>query len=104
MTRTRFALSLAVVACAMSNASAQELVRPNGPLPLREAPPGGFFQGKGQEKGNVLPSDKFLVLEKRAVQTITGRENWWRVRSVGGPAKEGWVFSGPTNSNFSPAQ
>jgi hypothetical protein len=104
MTRTCFVLSLCIAACTASSGWAQELVKPNGPLPLREAPPGGFFQGKGQEKGSLLPSDKFLVLEKRVVQTITGKENWWRVRSVGGPAKEGWVFSGPTNSNFSPAQ
>lgn len=104
MARTCFVLSLCIAACATSSGWAQELVKPNGQLPLREAPPGGFFQGKGQEKGNLLPSDKFLVLEKRVVQTITGKENWWRVRSVGGPAKEGWVFSGPSNSNFSPAQ
>lgn len=104
MTRTRFALSLAIVVCAMSNASAQELVRPNGPLPLREAPPGGFFQGRGQSVGNAMPNDKFLVLEKRTVPTIAGKENWWRVKSVEGPAKEGWVFSGPSDSNFKPAQ
>lgn len=104
MTRARFALSLAIVACAASSASAQDLVRPNGQLPLRDAPPGSFFQGKGQAVGSVMPNDKFRVLERRIVPTITGKENWWRVQGVDGSNKEGWVFAGPSDSNFKPAQ
>jgi hypothetical protein len=104
MQAKRLALSVVASALLTTGAAAQQLVVPKGPLPLRDVPPGGFFQGKGVTTGSAQPTDKFIVLETRSIPTLGGKENWWRLRSATGSGKEGWAFAGPSDSNFKPAQ
>jgi hypothetical protein len=73
---------------------AQEIVSPTEALPLRESPPGTFFQGMGEQIGTVTPGESYLVLEERAVPTIFGSQHWLKVEPLGERATTGWVFSG----------
>ena len=75
-------------------AMAQDVVVPKGQLPLRQTPPGTFFQGKGDQVGTVLPRESYRVLERKAVPTIAGTEQWLKVQSVENPTKQGWIYAG----------
>ncbi|MCZ7661244.1 MAG: hypothetical protein M5U07_27100 [Xanthobacteraceae bacterium] len=92
--RTLPAVGLAAILTLVPAAWAQSVVTPKVQTPLRAAPPGGFFQGKGDQIDTALPSEKFRVLETRSVRTLTGTEQWLRVQQVENPSKIGWIYGG----------
>jgi hypothetical protein len=73
---------------------AQDVVVPNGQLPLRASPPGTFFQGKGDQIGTVSPREPYRVLERKSVPTVAGAEQWIRVQGMNDPKTEGWIYAG----------
>ena len=93
------ASSLVVWADDLTNATVTALFG----LPLRDSPPGNFFQGKGAEVGAVNPGEQFHVVQQVTVSTLAGSEDWIQVQSADG-SRVGWVFSGPSgvaSANFS---
>ena len=85
-------------------ASAQDVVTPKADLPLRDAPP-GVFQSKGDQIGTVRQDQELTIIEQRTVPTITGSENWIKVKPNEGIGKSGWIYSGSgkdPNANVSP--
>jgi hypothetical protein len=74
------------------------IVTPVADLPLRNAPPGSFFQGKGVEIGTIRPGEQFRVLRQTAVSTLAGSQDWIEVQSVANPAIVGWVFVGASGA------
>lgn len=86
-------------------APGQEVVTPNADIPIRESPPGNFFQGKGSQIGTATPGDEYRVLEERDVPTIVGVEKWLKVEPLDDPSKSGWAYGGPSPDSqvFSPA-
>jgi len=87
-------LTIAVLVLTTAYAVAQDVVVPKGQLPLRQAPPGTFFQGKGDQIGTVSAKERYRVLERKAVPTIAGTEQWLKVQSVEDPTKRGWIYAG----------
>lgn len=85
---------LVSVSLLSSFAFAQEVVTPRADLPIRESPPGTFFEGKGAQIGTANPGDEYRVLEKRDVPTIVGVEKWLKVAPLDDPAKSGWAYGG----------
>ena len=100
VTRLLFAM-LVPFAIGASAALAQDTVAPTAQMPLRAAPPGTFFTGKGKKIGEVLPTEQYRVLERRSVPTIMGVEQWIRVQKTTDPSKQGWVYSGKQDSPHS---
>jgi len=70
------------------------VVTPVAALPLRDSPPGSFFQGKGTEIGTINPGEQYRVLRQTTVSTLTGSQDWIEVQAVANPAVAGWVFVG----------
>jgi hypothetical protein len=87
-------LAVAIVMSTAAQATAGAVVAPKSDLPLRSSPPGTFFKGKGDKVGNTSPRERYRVLEKRSVPTVTGREEWLRVESIDDPGKGGWIYGG----------
>ena len=79
---------------APNDASAQDIVTADVEAPLRESPPGTFFQGKGQQIGTVVPGEQYRVLEQSEVPTIVGLQNWLKVEPTTEPGNSGWVYGG----------
>jgi hypothetical protein len=75
------------------------IVTPVAALPLRDSPPGSFFQGKGVEIGTIKPGEQYRVIRQTTVSTLTGRQDWIEVQSVAGPATTGWVFVGASGAS-----
>lgn len=73
-------------------------VTPVADLPLRDSPPGSFFQGKGAEIGMIRPGEQFRVLRQATVSTLAGSQDWIEVQSVANPAVAGWVFVGASGA------
>jgi hypothetical protein len=70
------------------------VVTPNGELPLRSAPP-GLFSGRGGEIGAVEPGQSYIVLQRKAVPSIFGTQEWLKVQQISPEAgTAGWAFSG----------
>ena len=76
-------------------------ISPKTNLPLRQSPPGAFFKGKGEQIGEAKKDETLRVIDKKIVPTVFGSEDWLKVQSSTNPAKEGWIFSGPSDSNDS---
>jgi hypothetical protein len=62
-----------------------------------------LFGSKGEQIGVVTPKNTYEIIDQRVVPTITGSENWSRVREIENPSKgkkmedsskDGWIFSG----------
>jgi hypothetical protein len=90
----RVGLILGCVALGAQAADAQGVVTPSAELPIRESPPGTFFQGKGSQIGVATPGDEYRVLDERSVPTLTGVEKWLKVEPLGDPSKAGWAYDG----------
>jgi len=74
-------------------------------LPLRAAPPGTFFQGKGPEVGTVTAGESYRVIDKRNIPTILGTQKWLKVQSDTNPNQLGWIYAGEGSQvQVSPAQ
>jgi hypothetical protein len=93
-----FIVLLFAAVLSLSPALAQDwtgaIVTPAAELPLRDSPPGSFFQGKGAEVGIIKPGEQYRVLRQTTVSTLAGRQDWIEVQSVANPAITGWVFVG----------
>lgn len=97
-------LAIAMLILTAGHVMAQEMVVPKEQLPLRAAPPGIFFQGKGNQIGSVSPNEQYVVLDKRWVPTIAGAEQWLRVQSVADRSKQGWIYGGKSGRpSYEPA-
>lgn len=74
------------------------LVVPRVEMPMRTTPP-GFFQLKGDQIGTTEPDQKYVVIERRAVPSILGTEEWLLLQSVSQdePATSGWSYGGRWN-------
>ena len=101
MPRSFPAMLVAALLC-LAPAFAQDLtgaiVTPVADLPLRNSPPGSFFQSKGNEIGTIKPGEQYRVLAQRTVSTLAGRQDWIEVQSVADPAVTGWVFVGASGA------
>lgn len=101
------AISLAAVAQAQNGSDAAgastAIVRPQGELPLRSAPP-GFFTGKGAQIGTVEPDNNYVILERKSVPSVFGNEEWIKLQAVTPDGSAGWVLGGrgPALENFKP--
>jgi hypothetical protein len=73
-------------------------VTPVADLPLRDSPPGSFFQGKGVEIGTIKPGEQYRVIRQTTVSTLAGSQDWIEVQSVANPAVAGWVFVGASGA------
>lgn len=71
------------------------LVVPRVEVPIRTTPP-GFFRGKGDQIGTTEPDQQYLVLERRAVPSILGTEEWLLLQAVSPtePGTSGWSYGG----------
>ncbi len=102
MPRSFFALLLAAVlslAPALAEDFTGATVTPVAVLPLRDSPPGSFFQGKGAEIGTIKPGEQYRVLRQTTVLTLVGSEDWIEVQPASNPASVGWVFVGPSGTS-----
>jgi hypothetical protein len=101
MPRILLALLLAT-AVLLSPALAEDFtgatVTPVATLPLRDSPPGSFFQGKGVEIGTINPGEQYRVIRQTTVSTLAGSQDWIEVQSVANPAVAGWVFVGASGA------
>jgi|SRR5262245_140322 len=86
-----------VTAVAQKTPRAGDRISSRGDLTLREAPPEGFFGLRGEKIGTVIPSEEFLVLDRREVPSISGGQEWLQIESSDG-VKKGWIYSGPSGS------
>jgi hypothetical protein len=77
------------------------VVQAKGELPIRDAAPGGFFQGFGKEIGKTDPGKKYLVLDQKDVLGLTGSQAWIKVQPIDGDGV-GWAYAGSSArySNF----
>jgi len=71
------------------------LVVPRVEVPIRTTPP-GFFQFKGDQIGTTEPDQRYLVLERRAVPSILGTEEWLLLQPISpnDAAPSGWSYGG----------
>jgi hypothetical protein len=77
------------------------VVKPNAEVPIRDAAPGGFFQGLGKKIGKTDPNQKYVVLDQRQVLGLTGPQSWIRLQPTDGDGG-GWAYAGSSinDSNF----
>jgi hypothetical protein len=93
-----FFVALLSVAPALAEDFTGATVTPVAELPLRSAPPGSFFQGKGNEIGTIKPGEQYRVIRQTTVSTLAGSQDWIEVQSVANPAVAGWVFVGASGA------
>ncbi len=101
MPRRFFAMlfvALLSVAPALAEDFTGATVTPVATLPLRDSPPGSFFQGKGVEIGTINPGEQYRVIRQATVSTLAGSQDWIEVQSVANPAVAGWVFVGASGA------
>ncbi len=70
------------------------VVKPNGVLPLRDAPPQGLFSFKGDQIGTIGTGSSYGVVETKIVPTLFGNETWVRVQNKTDPSQTGWIYTG----------
>jgi len=102
MQRTMIVILLLFVSLSVAPARSDDLtnaaVTPTSVLPIRDSPPGNFFQGKGAQIGVANPGEQFFVLQQLAVRTIAGSEDWLKIQSASNRSLIGWIFAGPSGS------
>src|SRR5271168_1981090 len=98
MNRRSTCIALGWLLLSTMPASAQALVSPVGELPIRSAPPAGFFQGMGAQVETAKPDETYTIQQQVTVPTITGGQVWSKIQQSDGN-KAGWVYSGPSSSS-----
>jgi len=93
-----FFVALLSLAPALAEDFTGATVTPVAALPLRDSPPGSFFQGKGIEIGIINPGEQYRVIRQTTVSTLSGSQDWIEVQSVANPAVAGWVFVGASGA------
>jgi hypothetical protein len=93
-----FFVALLSLAPALAEDFTGAIVTPVAALPLRDSPPGSFFQGKGVELGTINPGEQYRVIRQTTVSTLAGSQDWIEVQSVANPAVAGWVFVGASGA------
>jgi hypothetical protein len=96
-------LSSAIVAwpttcVAQSNIVGSE-VEPNGPLPMRDAPPEGLLGEKGSDVGQAIPNHTYLIVGQKSIHTIFNQQTWLYVQDTMSKQR-GWVYSGSDKQPF----